>query len=317
MDAPEHTRIERGERCFDWMERQHPESRIGQAFAQMMRWLNEYPSAGRADVEARLRGKGVEQFEGAFLELYLHRLLRHTLPGVEATITPATIGASKPDLQLVRSGEAVKVEVTAFRHLEAERALDHDGMDILREATRFVTTPGFMLWIESFQRGTTEPKKARVGSLIDQILRNDERRAIGLVLVRSARAAPRSSIRPESLAANSGNTTVFHGRVPDRLRDAIEGKLEQHRNDQAPLIIAVCCNAWPGEPDDETCCSVLLGTEYWTFPRNGGGSPSGPHRASRRTVHADSTPSRASFGCTNDLSVFPVGDPAPSPHALG
>lgn len=293
--------IRRGEGSYRWMKRQPAESNVRMAFGRMMRWVDEYPPVARADLFARLQSKHQAQFDGAYFELFVYRLLSKVLK-VDPLVPAGSPRTSRPDFE-VRGGF---VEATVFEDVEAESSIDSDGMDILREATPKVRTTGFALFLERFQRGDSEPSKGRVALLIDKMLKkcshdellkiseragqkHDLKKLPTIALVDdpsgwswSVRPIPlqNADARPKSIVANSGEGKVVYVRTAERMREAISAKIAQHVRVDRPLVVAVCCNHWPGCLGVDDVAEALLGSEYWQVEKQGPGVE-GPFR------HAD------------------------------
>lgn len=288
--------IRRGEGSFAWMSRQAEGSKTRLCLDRMMRWVEEFPSDSHADLLSRLKSKSACQFDGAYFELFIHRLLKKSLC-VEPVVPSLIIGASRPDFEVASKTGWTSVEATVFEDVEAESSVDGDGMDILRETTPKVRSPGFALWLERFQRGSNEPSKSRIAQKIDDILKSVSHAELLALSARSGqkhdvRALPEftitdepsgwswtvrpmplinSEVRPKSIVANSGEARVVCVKTAERLRDAIKVKLDQHAAKQVPLVIAACSNHWPGSPEVDDVAEALLGTEYWEVERQGPG----------------------------------------------
>lgn len=169
---------DRAMRVFDSIERsdsspaRHTEStsvfynRVAGAFWDQIRdvvedWFTNYacePQA-RSDMRARLRKGDDRQFQGAFLELYLHASLR--CAGFEVECHPTVAGTDRrPDFLATRGGQAFFLEAKAVvgvgEPAEGRRlAALYDGLNKLR-------SPNFFLAIDVEKQGPRELKAGPV-----------------------------------------------------------------------------------------------------------------------------------------------------------
>jgi hypothetical protein len=124
-------------------------------------WYEHYPSAGRADLRARLRSNSSDAFGGAFWELYQHETL--TRMGFDLTLHPVMLGTTKrPDFLARRQGETgFYLEATLASPSREERAAKRRlgaVLDLLND----LSTPSFFLGVEIEKQGPVAPATGRL-----------------------------------------------------------------------------------------------------------------------------------------------------------
>jgi len=120
-------------------------------------WLGQVPAQHRPDLRERLASGADSQFNAAYLELYLHEMLRRS--GYEVMIHPDTGTSRRPDF-LVRSGDQ-------DFYLEARHIVEHSDaksarlrrQDALYDALQGMDSPNFFLWVDVREIGPHDVSK--------------------------------------------------------------------------------------------------------------------------------------------------------------
>jgi hypothetical protein len=112
-------------------------------------WADWLPEEGYGDTRARLRSGDDSQFNSAYLELYLHELLRRA--GYDVTVHPPTLSGRRPDFHAARA-ESARIS-RLYRVLEE------------------TNDSNWWLWLERIDSADTSPPAAKLRSEVRAWLR--------------------------------------------------------------------------------------------------------------------------------------------------
>jgi hypothetical protein len=133
-------------------------------------WCSHLPDdAEYKDIRNRLRSRNDGQYNSAFLELYVHEVLRRTHHDViiHPTLSHTT---RRPDFYAERGGLGFYVEAIVpgvSKKVDAARARRNRLIDVVNR----LDEPNFLLWLHSLKEGVADPEPARLRSALRGWLR--------------------------------------------------------------------------------------------------------------------------------------------------
>lgn len=131
---------------------------------QMEMWLSHVPHPHRKDLRERLASGNDGQFNGAYLELYLHESFLRL--GAEVLIHPDTPSGRHPDFLVRDDVQEFYVEARSIlQQSDADRAKG-GRQAALYDALQALNSPNFFLWIDVQEIGPDDlPKRPLVRAL--------------------------------------------------------------------------------------------------------------------------------------------------------
>ena len=151
--------------------------------AMLQRWIERLPDEHRRNFVSRMRHKGPgsrnenQQFNGAFVELFVHEFLKGTNPR-HVTIEPKINGLT-PDFQVIEtlsngSDVTYVVEVTDINlDDEPDRSTDRNEryvIDVLNE----IISPNYSLHIETYGSLSHTPRKRDIKQPFEELIKTTD-----------------------------------------------------------------------------------------------------------------------------------------------
>ena len=255
----------------------------GQVRGELDRWISHVETDARKDLLARFRSGSDDQFNSAYLELYLHEMFLRSGCSVECH---PEIGDRRPDFRVACGRDEFYVEATHLVHRSDEAVGRGRRTAAIYDALNTVDSPNFFVWVEVDASGPDEVAKRPLVeatqtwlSTLDPDTVDAAMRVRGLDAmptttwtrdgwtirlrpipkVREARGEP--GVRPIGVYGSTGAQLV-DGASP--IRKALRRKGSAYRINDAPFVVALGVDWVTGKDDRDMTCA-LYGSEQIVF----------------------------------------------------
>lgn len=254
---------------------------VYKGYRRLLQWVDDAPLEYQTELRPRLAARNDITVEGAMFELVVLRLLQAIWGAQCFSAMSTSLHVNQPDFLLSRPDQhAIGVEATVLHPQRPERDASHHTWEFMRRVCARLRTRGWDIWTDGVELGKSVPSQVMLAREADDWLRALDHVAIlsqaerlehperfWTLPVRKfevadwvfrLRAVPHVGNREFAKAING----TGYGSTWDRVatvRNGLRSKLRQFDGRSEPLIVALCCNEWPGEPCTEDVASALYG----------------------------------------------------------
>lgn len=247
---------------------------------EMNVWVTHVPPRHRPDLAARLRSKNDDQFNAAYLELYLHETFIRL--GLSVECHPEISGRRQPDFRVDDGDTSIYVEARHIvRRSDTERGQGQRTAAVY-DALNEMDSPNFFVWIEVVTAGRQELGKRALRNAAEDWLGSLDPDHVNTIIrqhgidrpapfdwsnsgwhirlrpiPKSADARGRPGVRPIGMFGGIEAEFVDSSTA---IRSALDGKGTAYGITEEAFVLALGVDLFTGK-DESNMASALYGSE--------------------------------------------------------